>query len=153
MNSKKEIKSVYYLNLIASISFFIMMITAIIFLITSSPSFFELGEKISSFIKYTFIVIFIIVIVWLAYKIFICLKDFSAVRKNNFKEVIGKIVKYKRNESETGLQLNNHLIIKILNSTDKLELLINKGTELNKTYVFIYLKHTKIGAVKEEYMQ
>ena len=86
------------------------------------------------------------------YKLIICLKDFSTVKNNNFKTIIGTVYRYAKNEAEAGQQLNSHPIIKLLNSEETIELFINKGTELNKTYKFIYLKHTKIGEVEEEYL-
>jgi hypothetical protein len=97
------------------------------------------------------IVILSITECWFVYKLIICLKDFSTVKNNNFKTTIGTVYRYAKNEAETGQQLNSHPIIKLLNSEETIELFINKGTELNKTYKFIYLEHTKIGAVEEEY--
>ena len=129
------------------------MITPIVLLTFNNPSFFRLEEKTSSFIKYTLTAILIIAEVWITYKIIVCLNDFSTVRNNMFKEATRKVIKYKKNESEIGLQLNNHPVIEVLNSGDRLELLVDKGTELNKIYIFIYLEHTKIDAVKEGYVE
>jgi hypothetical protein len=151
MKATKELKSAYYLYLITSIIFSIMIVLGMILLMVNNPVFFELEESTSIFIKYVLIVILSITECWFVYKLIICLKDFSTVKNNNFKTTIGTVYRYAKNEAETGQQLNSHPIIKLLNSEETIELFINKGTELNKTYKFIYLEHTKIGAVEEEY--
>lgn len=153
MKSVKELKSIYYLYLIASIVFSVMIISAIGLLIIDDPIFFDLEESTSSFIKYVFIAILVITEVWFVYKLIICLKDFNAVKNNNFKIIVGTVYRYAKNEAETGQQLNSHPIIKLLGSDETIELFVNKGTELNKTYIFMYLEYTKIGAVKEEYVE
>lgn len=153
MKSIKELKSIYYLYLIASIVFSVMIISAIVLLIIDDPVFFDLEESTSGFIKYVFIAILGITEVWFVYKLIICLKDFNAVKNNNFKMIVGTVYRYAKNEAETGQQLNSHPIIKLLGSDETIELFVNKGTELNKTYTFMYLEYTKIGAVKEEYVE
>ena len=65
------------------------------------------------------------------------------LKNNNFKMIVGTVYRYAKNEAETGQQLNSHPIIKLLGSDETIELFVNKGTELNKTYTFMYLEYTK----------
>jgi len=152
MKAIKELRFSYYVFFIASMIFSIVLLVGIIVLFFSEHIFFEIEESTSHIIKYSLILMLCIAESYFVYKLIVCLKNFNSIRKNKFKTIIGTVYKYARNESEMGQQLNSHPIIKLLNSEETIELFINKGTELNKSYRFIYLKHTKIGAVEEEYL-
>ncbi len=152
MKAIKELKSAYYIFFIASMIFSIGLLVGIIALFFSEHIFFELEESTSYIIKYSLILIMIIAKSYFLYKLIICLKDFNSIKNNKFKTIIGTVYKYARNESEMGQQMNSHPIIKLLNSEETIELFVNKGTQLNKSYRFIYLEHTKIGAVEEAYL-
>lgn len=152
MKAIKELKSSYYIFTIASMIFSIGLLVGIFALFLSEHIFFELEESTSHIIKYSLILMLSIAESYFVYTLIICLKDFNSIRNNKFKTIIGTVCKYARNESEMGQQLNSHPIIRLLNSEETIELFINKGTELDKSYRFIYLENTKIGAVEEEYL-
>lgn len=150
MKSIKELKANYYFAFVFNIILIMMMIIPLACILISDDIF-GLETPISQIISYTIGIVIIIGEIWLIYKFILCLKDLPSVINNNFTEMVGTVYRYARNESETGQQLNNYPKIKILNSDLIIELFVNKGTEINKTYRFIYLKNTKIGAVKEDY--
>ena len=152
MNPEKELKSNYYFSLVTNLLLIIIMSLCIIYLIIDRKSFEfdKIGEQI---LFYGILILIIICIVYFMYKFIICLKDYQKVRNNEFKEIVGTVYRYAKNETETGQQLNSHPIIKLLGRDETIELFVNKGTELNKTYTFMYLENTKIGVVKEEYVE
>jgi len=148
----KELKNIYYFSLLSNLLLIIVMSIGIIYLIIDKKSF-ELDIAGEQVLFYVILIVIIICVVYFVYKFFICLKDYRKVCNNEFEEIIGTVYRYAKNEAETGQQINSHPIIKLLGRDETIELFVNKGTELNKTYTFLYLENTKIGVVKEEYVE
>jgi glucan phosphoethanolaminetransferase (alkaline phosphatase superfamily) len=74
--------------------------------------------------------------------------DIDAVRNRNFEVLTGTVIDYtKATYNENGTVDYFGPIIKIEGSEETI--ILNVGpTELNKTYTFIYLKHTKVARIK-----
>lgn len=152
MKTIKELKKIYFFSLLSNLLLIIVMSLGIIYLIIDKKSF-EMDKTGEKLLFYVILIVIIICTVYLMYKFVICLKDSHKVINNEFKEIVGTVYRYSKNEAETGQQLNSHPIIKILGRDETIELFVNKGTELNKTYTFLYLENSKIGVVKEGYVE
>lgn len=152
MNTEKELKNNYYFALYTNFLLIIFMIFGIIYLIIERESF-ELDNYGEQILFYGILIVIIVCIIYFISIFIICLKDYKKVRKNEFKEIFGTVYRYAKNEAETGQQINSHPIIKILGRDETIELFVNKGTVLSKTYTFLYLENTKIGVVKDEYVE
>jgi len=147
MEDIKKLKSRYYLELTSCI--FFALACLIIIIITANDSFVD--ETLS---KYAFIVFIALMGLYSMYLLVRYLKDLKCVRSNNYKELIGKVKYYESILGfETGKQVNVQPIIQEINGDKEIKLSINDKTEKNKTYTFIYLKHTKIGVVKTKVCQ
>lgn len=84
-------------------------------------------------------------------KIIILLKDLKSLNKKNYITITGKVVKFKKNiDPETGIQINNNPIILVLNTNEKIELIINDKVMIGETYKFSYLKNSKIAEIIEK---
>lgn len=146
MQSVKDLKTSYYAKLGFCIAFILMFFLAIIMSVFHPDYFFSdnpIGLALSVIVG-----IFSLSEIYLLHVLIVCLKDWTSVRKNTFEEITGTVIRYSKNEADTGYQLNNYPQIKPINDDKKITLLVNKGTEINGTYTFLYLKHTKIGVVK-----
>lgn len=152
MKSIKELKLNYYFSFMTNLILILIISLGVIFLIINKHNF-DINEVNEKILFYSTIAVIIITLIYFLYKFVVLLKDYRFVKNNKFEEIIGTVYRYAKNEAETGQQLNSHPIINVLGSNDSIELFVNKGTELNKTYVFIYLKYTRIAVVKEEYTE
>ncbi|MDL2292470.1 hypothetical protein LJC17_02640 [Acholeplasma sp. OttesenSCG-928-E16] len=146
--SIKGLKMQYFIFLVFSIVFNMIMITVIVLLAMNRDGLFGMEQNVSSIISYVGIGISALAEIYLVYRCIICFKDLNSVRNNTFEEITGTVIRYAKNESETGQQLNDHPIIKEVDSEKTIKLFVSKGTRIQGTYTFIYLKHTKIGIVK-----
>lgn len=144
MQSIKNIKRRYYIQLCLYIVFAIAFAVALILLAIYRNAF------SIEFIPYLLIAIFSIAEIGFLYTLISYLKDFDRVRKNIFDEITGTVIRYKRNQDpESGQQINTRPTICESDSNKEIEIYITEGmTQLNETYTFIYLKHTRIGVVK-----
>jgi hypothetical protein len=143
MQEIKELKITYYAHLGFAILFNILIIVGIVLsVVPKENSLFSASPRI---VPYVVFAALIIMEAYLLYSLIIGLRDLKSVRTSSFERVTGKVIRYMRNQSETGSQLNNFPIIQIENSDETIRLLVNKGTAINETYTFIYLKHTKLG--------
>ncbi len=76
-------------------------------------------------------------------------KDFKDAKKQRFEEVTGSVIKFAKNQdTETGRQMNCIPIIQISGSEKTIKLKVNESLRIGETYTFIYLKNSKLGAVK-----
>ncbi len=146
MQPNKDLKITYYAKLVFCIAFNLMFLIAIILSVLFPTIFFT--EAPTEIALSVILGIFSLVEIYLLYVLITCLKDLNNVKKNNFEVITGRVIRYARNQADTGRQLNNYPIIQEVNSDKTVRLLVNKGTEINGTYTFHYLKHTKIGIVK-----
>ncbi len=144
MQPIKQIKRRYYIQLCLYVIFAIVLIVALILFAVYRNTFSNI------IIPYVLIVIFSIAEIGFLYTLFIHLKDLNSVRKNAFEQKTGTVIRYKRNQDpESGQQINTRAIICPIDSSKEIEILVTEGmTKRDGTYDFIYLKHTKIGAVK-----
>lgn len=155
MQSGKKIWIVYFGRLVLIVVCFIMLVVGLIACIINCNSIIssfedELSDKI---LFYGLIIIFSAGILGILLEFAKTIKDFKTAKARQFVEVTGTVIKFAKNHDEMGNQINNHPIIKLLGHDKTIELFINDRIDLNKTYTFIYLEHTKIGAVKEEYVE
>lgn len=146
MQSIKHIKRRYYIQLCLYIAFAIGFIIALILLAVYRNAF------SINIIAYLLIAIFSIAELGFLYTLIPYLKDLNSVRNNAFEELTGAVIRYKRNQDpESGQQINTRAIICAINSNEEIEICVTEGmTQRNEIYTFIYLKHTKIGAVKAQ---
>lgn len=140
----QSIKRRYYIQLCLYVFFSIGFIVTLTFLIIYRNTF------STDIIPYLLITIFSIAEIGFLYTLIKYLKDFNCVRKNSFDEITGKIVRYKRNQDpESGQQINTRAIVIGIDSNKEIEILVVEGIiNCNEIYTFIYLKYTRIGAVK-----
>lgn len=144
MQSTKNIKRRYYIHLCLYIVFAIGFVVALILLAIYRNAF------SIEFIPYLLIAIFSIAEIGFLYTLISYFKDFHRVRRNIYDEITGTVIRYKRNQDpESGQQINTRPTICAINSNKEIEICVTEGmTQLNETYTFIYLKHTRIGVVK-----
>lgn len=146
MQSIKHIMRRYYIQLCLYITFAIGFIIALILLIVYR------NEFLINIISYLLIAIFSIAELGFLYTLIPYFKDLKSVRNNTFEELTGTVIRYKRNQDpESGQQINTCAIICAINCSKEIEIRVTEGmTQRNEIYTFIYLKHTKIGAVKAQ---
>lgn len=79
------------------------------------------------------------------------LKDLKSLKNNEYISIVGRVIAFKRNlDPESGIQRNDHPVIKIIESGNEIVLLINDKLTIDKIYKFNYLKHCKIAEVVDE---
>ena len=144
MRSIKELKKQYYTTFISIILLFITFTILMISCIVNKTA----GN-------YPIVGVIIAVLIFLGGAVYslrmliIYLMDLKSVRANTFAEITGTVIHYKPNQGvDTGKQVDDHPTIQEIGSDKKIKLLVLKGTKINETYTFIYLKHSKIGVVK-----
>jgi hypothetical protein len=95
------------------------------------------------------VVAFIFLIIFSLKVIIILLKDFKAYKHKNYISITGKVIAFKRNrEPESGMQINDKPIIKILNTNEEIVLNINDKILVGETYNFNYLQYSKIAEIE-----
>lgn len=146
MQPMKDLKITFYAKLVFCITFSLLFLLAFILSVLFPTVFFI--EVPTGITLSVIVMIFSLIELYLLYVLITCLKDLKNVLKNHFEVITGRVIRYARNQADTGRQLNNYPIIQEVNSDKTIRLLVNKGTEINGTYTFYYLKHTKIGIVK-----
>lgn len=84
------------------------------------------------------------------------IKDHAFLINKEYITVSGKVIGFKRNrDPESGVQINDRPIIRVLDSlntehTDnQIVLYVNDKILIGETYVFRYLKHSKIAEVSQ----
>lgn len=144
MQSIKSIKRRYYIQL------WIYIVLAIGFIVALTLIAVYKNAFSAEIIPYLLIVILSVAELGFLYTLISYLKDLKSVRKNNFEEITGAVIRYKRNQDpESGQQINTRAIIRATNSNREIEICVTEGmTRRNETYTFIYFKHTKIGTIK-----
>ncbi|MDD4000038.1 MAG: hypothetical protein PHX62_03995 [Bacilli bacterium] len=152
MKSKKKLKQEYLIALIFTIVFIIIMVTGIILVIVNKNSISIGANELFNYILiYGLIILCSIGTLIFLRELIKYSKDFKAVKNGQFEEVTGTIIKFAKNQDpDSGRQINCIPIIKISNSDETIRLKINYFTKIGETYTFIYLKHTKMGAIKIE---
>lgn len=149
MSPIDKIKREYYFAVILHIFVISLSVFGLIWSITTN---FDISNKsIIELIMVFFIpVLCIIGITIFGFSLFDIIKDFKQIRSNNYKQLVGRVVGFAKNQTETGEQINNFPKIYIKENKKTIELHVNDDVELNKVYTFLYLEHTRIGAVKCE---
>lgn len=148
---KTTLSNLYVLIMISYIFCLICGIAGFIIMIVNC------NEFINSIGKIWDIIFLICVICGFAFltvislnKIIILLKDLKSLKKKDYITIIGKVVKFKKNiDPETGIQINNNPIILVLDTNEKIELIINDNIMVGETYKFSYLKNSKIAKIIE----
>lgn len=94
---------------------------------------------------YIFIIIVCLIFVgWLWYKFVPYIKDLKAVRFHNFSYFTEEVIEYKKRKAIGGIAVSYKYSQPIIRDANGNQITFNvNDTELNKTYTFIYLKHTK----------
>ena len=79
------------------------------------------------------------------------LKDLKSLKNNDYISIVGKVLKFKKNrEPELGVQINDHPIVLILDTSEEVELIIDDEIMIGEIYKFNYLKNCKIAEVVEK---
>ena len=147
----KSIHQVYWYSIVCNFITIIGGISVAIFFI------FDLNETIESWGRFwgiifiLFITSFCLVCSLSAVKsLSILFKDFNSVKNKNYISIIGKVIKFKKNISlDSGSQVNNEPIVLILDTNEKIELIVNDKIMVGETYKFNYLKNSKIAEIVE----
>ena len=130
-------------TLICGISGSILMIVFNKDLINTTGEIFGLIFIIGIVVAFIFLIIFSLKV------IIILLKDFKAYKYKNYISITGKVIAFKRNrEPESGMQINDKPIIKILNTNEEIVLNINDKILVGETYNFNYLQYSKIAEIE-----
>lgn len=149
MKCVKDLKTNYYVMFIFIVIFNIGMITGIVLLALNNGDWGEFDKTTAKIFTYVLIAVLAMCESYLIYLLVNLFKDLKSVRTNTFEEITGTIIRYRRNESEDGRQINSMPIIQEVGSDRIIKLTLNNmSTRKNQTYTFIYLRHTRIGAVK-----
>lgn len=111
----------------------------------------SVGKVLGTIFLIGIICLFIILIIFSIKVIITLLKDFKSLKNNDYISVIGKVLKFKKNEDhESGLQINDKPIVLVLDTSEEVELIINDKIIVGEIYKFNYLKTSKIAEVAEK---
>ncbi|MDZ4196963.1 MAG: hypothetical protein U1C51_06965 [Candidatus Izemoplasmatales bacterium] len=144
-----DLKTNYYVMLILVGIFNIGMIAGIVLLVLNNGDWGEFDKTMAKVFTYVLIAVIASCESYLIYLLVNLFQDLKSVRTNTFEEITGIIIRYRRNEGEDGRQINSMPTIQEVGSDRIIKLTLNNtSTRKNQTYTFIYLKHTKIGAVQ-----
>ncbi|MGI6770834.1 MAG: hypothetical protein ACOX5Y_00190 [Acholeplasmataceae bacterium] len=151
---KETIKGTYYLNLAGHLFLFFCGIGFAIFIFINRVEFININifGKIGGIIFVIFILIGLIILIILSLKEVIKLmKDYKSIKANKYITIIGKVIKFRRNrDPETGLQMNNRPIVLVKDTNEKIELFTHSILRVGHSYIFNYLKNSKIAEAVEE---
>lgn len=149
MSPIDRIKKEYYFAVILHIFVISFSVFGLIWSITTN---FDIWNKnIIELIMAFFIPLLCIIgITIFGFSLLDIVKDFKQIRSNNYKQLVGRVVGFAKNQTETGDQINNFPKIYIRETKKTIELHVNDHVNLNQEYTFLYLEHTRIGAVKCE---
>lgn len=146
---KKQLKQEYFVIFIVRLFIIAMLASAIIACAVSENSISMQCTLTKDLLFYGLIITFSLAELYCIYDFTRYCKDFKAAKYEEFEEITGTVVKFARNQNiDTGQQINCIPIVQIKGSKEIIRLRLKTFTKIGQTYTFIYLKHTKIGAVK-----
>lgn len=88
---------------------------------------------------------------WLIYKFVPYGQDLQYVRSKEFSYITGEVIGYNKREAIGDIAVTYRYSQPIITDGDNRVILEVNDTELNKTYSFIYLRHTKIAIIIKEH--
>ena len=149
---KTSVRQLYCFTMICHIFTLLCgIIGSIVMLINYNEFINSVGKILGVIFMVGIVVLFVILIVSSLNVIVILLKDFKSLKNNDYISIIGKVVKFKRNrEPESGVQINDKPVVLIVDTGEKIELIINDKIVVGDTYKFNYLKNSKIAEVIEK---
>lgn len=152
VNEKTSIRQLYYSTMICHI-FALMCGVAgsIIMLINYNEFINSIGKILGVIFIIGIVVLFVILIIFSLNVIVVLLKDFKSLKNNDYISIIGSVIKFKRNrDPKSGAKINDKPVVLILDTDEKIELIINDKIVVGETYKFNYLKNCKIAEVIEK---
>lgn len=149
MSPIDRIKKEYYATLV--IDLFVLIVSFMAMVWSLIDDFEVPNYDIEAMIRVFFLpfTCFFVIVVFTNFLVKL-LKDFKQIRSNNYKQLVGRVVGFAKNQTETGDQINNFPEIYIKETKKTIELHVSDHVNLNQEYTFLYLEHTRIGAVKCE---
>ena len=150
---KTSVSKLYKFYLLSQI--FISLTTvlsAIVIISSSSESINDQGNSTLGLLFEIVVITALAVLLIISIKtIVLLLKDFDNYRKKKYITVEGQVIGFKKNrDPESGLQMNNTPIINVVDTNERVVLNINDSVCIGKTYVFHYLKYSKIAEVEKD---
>ncbi len=110
-----------------------------------------MGKLLEIIFVVCIVLAFITLIIYSLIVLIVLLKDYKALKHNDFISIIGKVIGFKKNiNSDSGTQINDHPIIMIVDTNEKVVLDINDIIMVGEIYKFNYLKNSKIAEVVEK---
>ncbi len=142
----KRLKKEYFIMFAVRIGIITIMTGGIIACAVNESSI----STTSSLLFYGLIIVFSLAELFCIYDFAKYCRDFKAAKNLQFEELSGTVIKFAKNQdASTGVQINSIPIIQVVGSNEMIKLRINGFLKIGETYNFIYLKYTKMGAVKE----
>jgi hypothetical protein len=131
----------------------VSILTVIIILLLIFRSKIINGDNIRSKGAYYFIMIVCVVFNgWLIYTFIPYVQDMSDVRSKEFNYITGEVIGYNKRKAIGDIAVSYKYAQPIVIDDDRNQTILEvNNTELNKTYSFIYLRHTKIAIIIEEH--
>lgn len=147
---KTSINQMYVFTMICHIFTLICGICGSILIIVFNKDLIDtIGEIFGLIFIIGIIIAFIFLIILSLKVIIILIKDFKAYKNKNYIYITGKVIGFKKNrEPESGMQINDKPIIKILNTNAEIVLNINDKILVGEIYNFKYLQYSKIAEIE-----
>lgn len=147
---KTSINQMYVFAMICHMFTLICGICGSILIIVFNKDLIDTIGEIFGLIFIIGIIIAFIFLVILSLKVIIILiKDFKGYKNKNYISITGKVIGFKKNrEPESGMQINDKPIIKIVNTNEEIVLNINDKILVGEIYNFKYLQYSKIAEIE-----
>ncbi len=144
MKSGEKIKVAYRIQLTTGV---ITLLTGL-FLSTLSL-YYGLDKKRIDFVLCVLIVAALVTIVTSVKELIILRKDYGTYKNGNYLEIKGRVIGFKENrDPDSGVQINCMPIIQI-DDNSEICLIVDTYLDLNGTYRFKYLKHSRLAEIVE----
>jgi len=148
----KQLKTIYFIEYLLKTLLFLVAVLSLILIVKTFYNSIVTKDKTENIvIKFIISMGLLFTMIWLIPQIVNYTKDLNSVVNNEFEEITGTVFKYEKNEIDAGFQSNNFPNIKSLDGSTVIILYVKNKTEINKTYTFVYLKHSKIGVIKKQH--
>ena len=154
---KTTIRQLYYFSLVCHVFMLLCGILGCVFMIVYVKRFFMQGKPVFVIVFCISILILFLLLIALSLKtLTILAKDHKFLIDKEFLTVSGKVIGFARNrDPESGAQINDCPIIRVLDGLDiesadsQIVLHINDKVLIGETYVFRYLKYSKLAEVSQ----
>lgn len=94
---------------------------------------------------------FLLLLVLSIKNLVVLLKDYRCYKLKKYETVTAVVLRFKQNrEPESGVQINDKPVIKIMDTNEEIILNINDKLIVGDTYTFDYLKNSKIAEISDK---